>query len=145
MDVEVTDFSCTVSTNLKERPIALTIKLNDHEVFTSTIVDDQDISIPVTGEGQQQLKFIVSGKTDDCTIRNDDGDIVDSTTLKLSNLSFDGFDLNKMLLKSPLPYTHNFNGNGNEVTEDFFDIAGCNGEIVLNFSTPIYNWLLENM
>jgi hypothetical protein len=42
-------------------------------------------------------------------------------------------------------YTHNFNDTQPEIQDTFHGIAGCNGTISLQFNTPVYLWLLENM
>jgi hypothetical protein len=44
-----------------------------------------------------------------------------------------------------LVYEHNANGTGPLVQDKFYGEMGCNGTVTLEFSSPTYLWLLEQM
>ena len=140
-------FFCTVDTNYYNNPICLDIKLNDKLVFSSPITAKQNIEFDIddVDDGEYVLKFVVYGKDDSHVNRDNDGNVTDSTEITISNISFDEININNIIALNPLPYKHNFNGNADAVVDKFYDTAGCNGEIELKFTTPIYLWLLENM
>jgi hypothetical protein len=90
------------------------------------------------------LRIVLQGKTLDHTQIDADGNIVKDATLQISNVVIDEIDINQLFLDKCV-YTHNFNGTQPEIADTFHGVAGCNGTISFEFSTPIYLWLLENM
>jgi hypothetical protein len=140
------NFSCTVNTNIPSNPINLQILLDSTVIFDKLICAEEIISFDFDeDENDHVLQFLISGKTDSHVVRDDQGNILDSTELSITNISFNEIDITNIIMVSPLVYKHNFNGNESKIVDKFYDIAGCNGEITLNFTTPIYLWLLENM
>ena len=91
-----------------------------------------------------ELKIVLKNKTDEHTVINSSNDIIADSTIKIQNLKFDEVELGYTLTKLA-KYTHNSNGHSDTVTEQFFGEMGCNGTVTLEFTTPIYLWLLENM
>ena len=139
-------FSCVINTNIPSNPIHLQIVLDETVMFDKDVTAEETVSFDFDeDEKEHQLRFLISGKNDSHIIRDDAGNVVDSTELSITDLSFDEININNIIMVSPLEYKHNFNGNDAETVDKFYNIAGCNGEITLNFTTPIYLWLLENM
>ena len=104
-----------------------------------------EISIPVADDDAEHvLKLVLKGKCADHTTVDNDGNILSDSMLTITDMAFDGIALGQIVYNKAV-YTHDFNGSGNTVEEHFFGIMGCNGTVALNFSTPIYIWLLENM
>jgi hypothetical protein len=95
-------------------------------------------------DGEHKLQVVLSGKTTDHTKVDEAGNIVKDVTLQISNVVIDEIDINQLFLDKCV-YTHNFNGTQPEIADTFHGVAGCNGTISFEFSTPIYLWLLENM
>jgi hypothetical protein len=103
------------------------------------------VSIPVLDQNAEHvLKLVLKGKSAGHTIINSAGEIVADSMLAISDLAVDGIDLEKIVHDNAV-YTHDFNGSGNTVEDQFYGTMGCNGTVMLQFSTPIYIWLLENM
>mgnify|MGYP000899349611 CR=1 FL=1 len=141
-------FSCDVAIkNATDAPLTITAILNGEEKNSLNVTDHStlEFDIPDIDDTNYKLDLVLSGKTDDHTVFNENGDIEKSAEFVLSNFKIDDIDIGPIILKNSLPYTHNFNDTGKTVTEKFYDIAGCNGTITLEFTTPFYLWLLENM
>jgi hypothetical protein len=137
--------------SLKVKPsnavdLHLEINLDNSTIFSGQI--DQEITvvhnIDDSVEIDRCLTFIMSGKTSDHTVIDQNNNIVSDSMLCIEDLQFDGIDITTMFYNLAT-YRHNFNGNGVDTVEKFFGNMGCNGTVELKFSTPIYLWLLENM
>jgi len=140
-------FSCNVNTNIPDRPLNLKILLdNDTVIFNELVIGEQTISYNIPDvDGNRTIVFSITGKNDTHVLKDGQGNIIDSTEISITNICFDDLDITPIILINPLAYKHNFNGYGEETVEKFYDIAGCNGDITLEFTTPFYLWLLENM
>ena len=95
-------------------------------------------------DGEHELRIVLQGKLPEHTKIDEAGNIVKDATLQISNVVIDDIDVNQLFLEKCV-YTHNFNGTQSEIKDTFHGIAGCNGTISFEFSTPVYLWLLENM
>lgn len=86
----------------------------------------------------------MSGKTPKQTVIDHQGNIVSDVLLQITNIEVDGIDISTVFAEKST-YTHDFNGSGDTVVDRFYGSMGCNGSVKLDFSTPFYLWLLENM
>ena len=148
--MDTVKFSCDIHelNSVDGFPLSVGVLLNSEEYFATTPVNDTlkvEFEFPAEEDKEWKLELIVSGKTDVHTTLDDEFNIVSSTELSFSNFAIDEIDINPVIQVNSLPYTHNFNNTGETVTEKFYDTAGCNGTIALEFTTPFYIWLLENM
>jgi hypothetical protein len=94
--------------------------------------------------GERKLRIVIYGKPSDYTQVDNQGNIIKDATLQISQVEIDTLDVNQLFLDKCV-YTHDFNGTQPEIVDTFHGIAGCNGTISFEFSTPIYLWVLENM
>jgi hypothetical protein len=136
-DIETSDAKC---------PLGVEIWLDNTVLLTNNHVREKicfshDIS---DDDGEHELRVVMSGKISDHTRVDEAGNIVKDATLQISNVVIDDLDVNQLFLEKCV-YTHNFNGTQPEIADTFHGVAGCNGTISFEFSTPIYLWLLENM
>ena len=69
--------------------------------------------------------------------------IVEDHVIYLHDLTVEGV-LVQPVLELTAQYDHDFNGTAPAVSDRFFGVMGCNGEVTMPFSTPIFLWLLEN-
>ena len=144
--METVQISFDVETSDAECPLGIQIWLDDsllvdHPHVKEKIAFAHDIS---DDDGEIQLRIVMSGKTADHTQVDDQGNIIKDATLQISTVTIDGIDINQLFLEKCV-YTHDFNGTQPEIQDTFHGVAGCNGTIVFEFTTPIYLWLLENM
>lgn len=95
-------------------------------------------------DGDHVFKIELNGKTENHTVVNDDGEIINDVLIKVVNLSIDEISIDQLLHQLAV-YEHNYNGNGEFTKDKFFGWLGCNGTVTLNFTSPFYLWLLENM
>ena len=106
----------------------------------------QQIIQPVSDEGgEHELKFVLKNKTTDHTKVDDQGNIVKDACLIVKNIKFDEIDLGYDCFTKLARYHHSYNTDQAPVVETFYGEMGCNGYVVLQFTTPGYLWLLENM
>jgi hypothetical protein len=146
--VDTIKFSCDVAVkDATDTPLTITALLNGEEKTSLNVVDSSilEFDIPNVEDANYKLELVLSGKTDKHTLLDDRNNVLSSTELLLTNFNFDEINIDSIVLTNSLPYTHNFNGASETVTEKFYDTAGCNGTITLEFTTPFYLWLLENM
>lgn len=123
----------------------LTVKLDDRVIFEGDAWGGQDCSIDVEDtEADHALTFELSGKTQDHTKIDQSGGIIEDVTVSIENLAFDEIALGHIVVEQAI-YTHDHNGSDTVADHKFYGVMGCNGTVRLEFSTPIYLWLLENM
>ena len=144
--METVKISFDIETSDSECPFGIEIWLDDAVLLTNNNVKEKisfahDIN---DDDGEHKLRVMISGKTADHTKVDDGGNIIKDATLQISNVVIDELDVNQLFLEKCV-YTHDFNGTQPEIQDTFHGIAGCNGTISFEFSTPIYLWLLENM
>jgi len=141
-----TKFSCKISTTDSSAPLGLEAWIDDHKFFDlAHVTDCHEISTDINDdEAEHVLRLIMKNKTIDHTKINDAGEIVQDARLIIEDIAFDEIKLGHVVTKL-VTYTHNFNGTGAETKDEFHSEMGCNGTVELQFSTPVYLWLLENM
>ena len=144
--METVKISFDIETSDAECPMGVEIWLDDvvllsHNHVQEKITFSHDMS---DDDGEHKLRVVMSGKTSDHTRVDEAGMIIKDATLQISNVVIDDIDVNQLFLEKCV-YTHSFNGTQSEIKDTFHGIAGCNGTITFEFSTPIYLWLLENM
>lgn len=95
-------------------------------------------------EADHQLKLILKNKTQEHTKVDEQDNIISDEHLQIENVEFDDMNIEYLYFEKCI-YTHDLNGTQPKREDTFFGYLGCNGEVVFNFSTPFYIWLLENM
>lgn len=138
--------SCNIGTTDPLAKLGLEIRLDNNTVFKSdhikeTINFTYDL---VDEDGGHQLEFIMQNKTTTDTVIDENNNIIKDARLVISDLAFDEIALNQMFIDHAV-YTHDFNGTHALIQTKFYGEMGCNGTVKLDFTTPIYLWLLENM
>jgi hypothetical protein len=136
-DIETSDAECPLGMEIR---LDNTVLMKNHHV-QEKIAFEYDIN---DDDGEHKLQIVLTGKTTDHTRVDADGNIIKDATLTISNIVIDDININQLFLDKCV-YTHDFNGTQPEIVDTFHGIAGCNGTISFEFSTPIYLWLLENM
>jgi hypothetical protein len=127
-------------------PLGMTISINGQPVWHSDHVAE---SVTWQHEidndaGSHELAFEMFGKLPDHTEVDDQGNLIKDAMLSICNVKFDDIDISRIMVNNA-KYYHDFNGSQAPQEDRFFRDLGCNGRVVLNFTTPVYLWLLENM
>jgi hypothetical protein len=139
-------FSCKVEATDPAVPLDFEILLDNQSVFTLSPVDRSgtaEIDIP-DDDGNHKLSLCMSGKTRRHTKLDADGNITHDACIKITNIAFDDISISDLIPQVAI-YHHDFNGAGPATQDKFYEVMGCNGSVDIEFSTPIYLWLLENM
>ena len=120
--------------------------VNDQKLFgTDHVQSQQQISLEIPDDdGTHELRLVMKGKTPQHTKIDELGNIVSDAVLTVDNLAFDEIQLGHMTTELAV-YTHDFNGTDQPSQHKFYSEMGCTGTVSLQFSTPVYMWLLEHM
>lgn len=128
-------------------PLKLAVWFNDQCCLEPTEIR-QALNFNKGIEDEDSMEYTVrielSGKTNEHTTLDEQGNIIKDALLEFSNFELMGINIDMLLFKEA-KYRHNHNGNSEEVVQNFAMSMGCNGSVEFKFTTPIYMWLLENL
>ena len=143
---DTSTISFDMDTSDASAKIGIAVWMNEVSVFQTdhlTELTRIDHTVP-DDNSERELRIVISGKTQDHTKVDEQGNIIKDAIIHINNITIDSIDITQ-LFNEKCVYTHDFNGTQPEIQDLFYGAAGCNGTISLKFSTPIYLWLLENM
>jgi len=108
--------------------------------------DAQDIAVEFDDADDQShvLEFVLSGKLPEHTQITEQGEITSDVTVRIQDIALDDIEIDQ-IVSELAEYHHDFNGTQPAVVDRFYGEMGCNGTVRLEFTTPIYLWLLETM
>jgi copper chaperone CopZ len=136
-----------IDTNSTDVPLGLEVWV-DNKLLQNidSVTGPTTISVEVedADDVEHELKIVLKNKTQEHTTVDESGNILKDSTVEIKNIKFDEIELGHMFFEQAV-YHHNFNGNGPDTTDKFYGTMGCNGSVVLKFTTPMYLWLLESM
>jgi len=122
--------------------------VNDVVIADSTLTESETFDVEHEFEDvedvEHTLTIEMSGKSLEHTEVDEHGEIVNDRVINISNLMLDEISLGQVLYDLA-DYTHDFNGTQSEITEKFYGTMGCNGQVKLVFTSPVYLWLLERL
>jgi hypothetical protein len=139
-------FSCTIENKSDFEDLGLEFWLDDEKFFDNT-VKKGDTSVNyefIEDEADHSLKVVLKNKITDHTTVDESGTIVSDALISIKDIEFNEINIDQLFYENAV-YTHDYNGSGKVVEEKFYGDLGCNGEVILDFYTPFYIWLLENM
>lgn len=127
--------------------LTVTARIDDQEIYhgepgeQATLVKGEfDDSIEI----ERSLTISLTGKLPEHTEISASGEIIRDRVVKISDICFDSVALGHVMTEKSI-YTHNRNDTSEKIEEKFYGTMGCNGTVRLEFSSPVYIWLLENM
>ena len=128
--------------------IQLDVEVNQTKISTigfSTELQQVSYELPDDPK-EHELKITMFGKKSWHTAINQNGELVRDVICNLSYIRFNQIDVTDTFCAGKQEcYLHKFNNKKKEDAIDtFWGLIGCNGIITLNFSTPIFIWLLEH-
>ena len=90
------------------------------------------------------VEFVLSGKRWDHTEINGNGEIVSDRTVIINDFRLDDIVVDQLVHKTA-KYHHDYNGSSEAVVDQFMGSMGCNGAVHWCFTSPVYQWILDNM
>lgn len=136
-----------ISSNCDNNDIVTQVKLNNAIVTNLTCsVNNQRVSIDVDDDTEttQIVSIEMSGKTEKHTSIDNNGNILHDTVVKLDQVVIDDVDVTNVFCQGKQCYVHDFNGTQDKITDEFYGVIGCNGVVSIEFTTPVFVWLLDN-
>ena len=139
-------FQCDLDTTNPSIPLRFEVLLDGKNMFkTEHVVGPYQVAFDlIDDDANHQIQFVMTGKTQEHTKIDDNGNITSDTLLKISNVQVDDIILDQFLYNL-VEYVHDFNSTQTAITGKFYGNMGCNGTVTFEFTTPFYLWLLENM
>ena len=127
-------------------PLAFELQLDNTTIFAlDQVTEPVAVSVKIDDtDGKHEFKFVMKNKTSEHTVVDDAGNIVSDAMLSITNFAMDDIKLGHVFTELAV-YHHDFNGSQEPVEDEFYGNMGCNGHVSLEFTTPTYLWLLENM
>jgi hypothetical protein len=95
-------------------------------------------------DAEHELRWVMKHKLPEHTVIDNQGNIIQDATLRVTDLKFDTFELGHVFVTQST-YCHDHNSTTEMADHPFYGEMGCNGTVILKFTTPIYLWLLENL
>jgi hypothetical protein len=140
------DVSAVVSFSMQTPGVAVDFRI-DNVVYAKLGADHtrQQVQFEICPISHRThvLDITLSGKTQQhITMQN--GLITDDLLVSVLDLRFDGVSIDSILHKQAI-YHHDHNGHSDSVHDRFYGSMGCNGCVQLQFRSPVYLWLLDNM
>ena len=140
-------FTFRVNSTNPDAPLKISAWANDVEFLAPTHVNGEiKVEFPFDDDLEKtyKIKIVLSGKTNEHTKIDGQGNIIEDTVLTFKDFELLEINLDSIVSKLAV-YQHNFNGNDQEVKQNFYLSMGCNGTVEFDFTTPTYLWLLENL
>lgn len=100
--------------------------------------DDSDEFRPV------EVLAAMSGKTQQHTVIDESGQIVADSAIMIDRIMIDGIDVTEIFCQGRTCYHHDGNGTCARFLDEFYGYMGCNGEVCIEYSLPLYEWFLKN-
>jgi hypothetical protein len=137
-----------ISANTDCNDIVLTVYVDHHKIFQSTAQSQiQTITYDLDEDPEEhKLLLVMSGKNSTHTRLDDNDQIVSDIFFTINRLEFEQLDMKELFCQGRRSWhTHSFNSSQPEFDDEFYGDIGCNGTVVIPFSTPIYLWLSDNL
>jgi hypothetical protein len=143
---ETIELSLTLDTTDASVPLGAEVWVSDNKIYsTEWLTESVSVVARISdADAKHNLKIVLKNKKPEHTSIDSDGNIVKDALITVSNVQFDEIKLGHMFYELA-SYSHNFNDTGDDVVEPFNGSMGCNGTVSLEFTSPVYLWLLENM
>lgn len=133
-----------INANQENNDIVLDIVVNGINIFSSTAcVETQTINYEIDDTpNSHSVQITISGKTQQHTIIDNQGNIESDIFFNLTRIEFDEINVSEIFCLGNECYTHSFNDSTvNTFVDEFYGVMGCNGTVDIQFETPIYLWL----
>lgn len=145
-NLEKTEIKVNLSSTFWDKAPKARIYINDSCMFDDAVAAEQPIDLSVElPEGKHKLIVELYNKDKYQTVLQDDK-IVKDQLLNIDSVSFDDIDIGYLSHKLSKYYPdQNYYSNSAPLLVNNCVNLGYNGRWELEFTTPIYIWLLENI
>ena len=159
MGTEKLKFKLQLYATMWDKPPHTQVLIDDKLHYDSAITGSEEK--PNTIEFEHELEegqphnLIIrrSGKKNNQTVVNDDGEITKDQLLHIKNIEIDEIDIGALVYEGvytptyPEPWATQQKDANNKLPETLKNVTqmGHNGEWRFPFSSPFYMWLLENL
>tara|TARA_R100001163_G_C5057220_1_gene193739 strand:- start:1534 stop:1980 length:447 start_codon:yes stop_codon:yes gene_type:complete len=137
----------TVEFSATNADIFLDIFLNNNFVTSNTFVkgtQQYTIAFDDTDTHTEQcVKLVMLGKTQQHTKIDSNANILSDHYAMIKQIVIDEIDVTDLYVNGNLCYYHtgsNNNKNGPLIVDEFYGFIGYNGDIKLEFTTPMWKW-----
>lgn len=126
--------------------LGIELSIDDRVFFDNNISAGSHRIIHEISDQEKEcvFKITLKNKTAEHTKIDPAGEIISDALIEIKNLEFDGINVDQ-LLQTHGEYIHDVNGTGDMAVHKFYGKLGCNGTVALKFTTPVYQWLLDNL
>ena len=142
--MEKIKFKAVIDSEYFNNPPYLRISIGDDVLADFPVTEETVIEKELTVEDDKtyKLNFTLYDKSKYDTVI-EDGKIVKDTVVKIKQVEVDDVDITSMLSinQDTFYYIH----DGSTEKHAFYDTMGVNGTSTIEFTTPFYVWLLENL
>ena len=159
MATEKLKFKLELYATMWDKPPHAEILVNDKSYFNNDITGTEDKPNVIEFEHEfmegKKSELIIkrSGKGNNQTVVNDNGDLLKDQMLHIKDIEIDEINLGAMVYDGkyspeyPEPWATQQREAGVELRESFKNVTqmGHDGKWRLKFESPFYMWLLENL
>ena len=159
MGTEKLKFKLELYATMWDKPPHAEILVNDKSYFNNDITGTEDKPNVIEFEhefmGGEKSELIIkrSGKGNNQTVVNDNGDLLKDQLLHIKGIEIDEIDLGALVYEGlytpdyPEPWATQQRESGADLQESFKNVTrmGHNGTWQFKFASPFYMWLLENL
>ena len=132
----------------KQKQITFSIEIDDQIMLKKSLdgscdqftyqFDDSDAFRAV------KLRMSLQGKTHQHTMLDEQGNILSDCAVMIDSMVLDGIDVTEMFCQGFPCYTHDSNGTTSRFLDDFYGFLGCNADVNIEFTLPLYGWFLKH-
>lgn len=94
--------------------------------------------------GKVKITIAMCGKTQNHTEIDQSGNIVSDSAVIINSIAIDDIDVTEIFCQGFACYTHNSNGSCDRFLDEFYGYMGCNGEVGIEYTLPLYKWFLTH-
>lgn len=141
--LETVKLNITLSSNYQTHPPKARILLDGKELFRQHITEQTTFShqVEVTDGTDHQLAIELRHKLSEHTVIDEQGKIIQDSILQIDSLSIEDIDIIEQLSTNQKQFYYEHSGEHHIL----YNTLGVNGRAIINFSSPIYVWMLENI
>jgi hypothetical protein len=141
--LETVKLDITLNSNYQTHPPKARILLDGKEIFRQHITESTTVLYQdkLTAGTDHQLAIELRHKLPEHTVIDEQGKIIEDSVLLIDSLSIEDVDITEQLSTNQKLFYYEHSGGRHTL----YNTLGVNGKAIINFSSPIYVWMLENI